>query len=196
MNRETTATLLDIIFTNDLDNDFTAGILLNDIADHCPVFYMKHGNVKKDEKTSTGTFKKRIINKHTAGNLNKALKRTDWSFLEKIQSTDEKYETFRAKIKELFEKYIPTKIVTQTKNIVKQPWITSAIAKSCATKNRLYTESIGSPSYEKSIHYRKYRNLLEIVKRKSKKWYYEKLFEKIKSDLKSTWQEINKILNK
>ncbi len=42
------ATLIDNIFTNDINNNTVSGLLINDISDHLPVFTVYDGNYKND----------------------------------------------------------------------------------------------------------------------------------------------------
>ena len=39
---ESSATLIDNIFTNELNIDITSGLMINDISDHLPVFCICH----------------------------------------------------------------------------------------------------------------------------------------------------------
>ena len=142
-------TLLDVIFTNDINSNFTAGILLADLSDHLPVFYIEHGsnnNVShvNEEDTLNGKrfYEKRIINEETTKSLIGALKRTDWSFLKDVNDTNSKYDKFMDILCRMIDKYIPTKRVPlkQTSlKIGKKPWITKGIGISCRNKNKLYS---------------------------------------------------------
>lgn len=198
-------TLIDLIFTNDLYSDFTAGILQTDLSDHHPVFYIKHENTDNNIRNESDsrvpineTYEKRIINEKTTKSLLNELKRTDWSFLNDISSTNNKYDRFIEKLQILFEKHIPVKKVPykQKDKRINKPWITKGIIISCHNKNKLYSKIMKEGNMELSLYYRKYRNILEATKRKSKRLYYDALFDKIKFDLKDTWKHINELLSK
>jgi hypothetical protein len=47
---ESAATLIDIIFTNDLALNYSSGLLINDITDHLPVFLFSEYVIKKKKK--------------------------------------------------------------------------------------------------------------------------------------------------
>lgn len=49
------ATLIDNIFTNDIENNTVSGLLLNDFSDHLPVFttYNNYRYNKPDQKQNT-----------------------------------------------------------------------------------------------------------------------------------------------
>ena len=57
-----TATVIDHISTNIKDNTFDCGIILNNISDHFPVFYIRH---MKLEGGPNLTQKSRLINDET-----------------------------------------------------------------------------------------------------------------------------------
>ena len=44
--------------------------------------------------------------------------------------------------------------------------------------------------------YKQYRNTVSNAIRRSKREYYHKLFDEVKSNLKGTWKVINNVLNK
>ena len=52
------ATLLDHIVTNIADDTYDSGILLSDISDHFPVFYIRHFKDKYAKVNPVKTFKK------------------------------------------------------------------------------------------------------------------------------------------
>ena len=41
------ATLIDNIFTNELTNQIISGLLINDISDHLPIFYLTRSGPKR-----------------------------------------------------------------------------------------------------------------------------------------------------
>ena len=45
---ESSATLIDNIFTNELRHNLTCGILFNDISDHLPIFALCEYNIQRN----------------------------------------------------------------------------------------------------------------------------------------------------
>ena len=174
-------TLIDLIFTNDIYSKFTSGIIQIDLSDHYPVFYVKHKNNEDKSETPEFTndknyYEKRIINEETTKPLLNALKRTDWSFLNGINDTNAKYNAFVDNIQSLMEKYIPVKKVyrdcKKVKKVRNMPWITKGLTISCHNKNKLFTKQLEDSNPVLYQLYKKYRNVLEATKRKSKRLYY------------------------
>ena len=80
-------------------------------------------------------------------------------------------------------------------------WITPAIMKSASKKNRLYVAfkkaKVGSTSREKKKEkFKDYECVLNQVIRRAKTSYYRDKFQLYINDIKGTWNEIKKILNK
>ena len=78
----------------------------------------------------------------------------------------------------LFKKINKFKLKLKSK-----PWITLGLQKSIFVKNKLLTNFINKkdPILKEEFHtnYKKYRNLLSTLMKKSKQAYYDKYFEKI-----------------
>ena len=82
-----------------------------------------------------------------------------------------------------------------------QDWVTPAIMKSAAKKNKLYAafkkEKIGSSSRErKKEKFKDYEGVLNQVIRRAKTEYYREKFNTYVNNIKGTWNEIKKILNR
>ena len=78
---------------------------------------------------------------------------------------------------DLYDECIPFKRITtnRRKNPI-APWITKGLVKSINTKNKLYKQYLQSPSNERSIEFKTYRNKLNNLIRKCKREYYYKKF--------------------
>ena len=83
----------------------------------------------------------------------------------------------------LLDTYAPLKRVKKYKMKFKsKPWITVDLQKSISVKNKLLTNFINKkdPVLKEEFHtnYKKYRNLLSTLMKKSKQAYYDRYFEK------------------
>ena len=188
-----TATLIDNIFTNNLDvnRKFHNGILYTDISDHFPVFHISEvENLQRQEKRSI------YIRNHNLDNLTafkNALSMKDWSDLYSITDPQAASTFFHNDMNMLLNSCLPLKKVTLKLNR-RSPWITNGLRKSINKKNRLYKDS--NSSVEKKQTYITYRNRLTHLLRIAKKEYYNTLLLNYKNDLKKSWQVLNDIINK
>ena len=100
----------------------------------------------------------------------------------------------------LLDTYAPLKKINKYKLEFKsEPWITLGLQKSIYVKNKLLTNFINKkdPILKEEFHtnYKKYRNLLSTLKKKSKQAYYDKYFERNWNNIKNTWKGIKSLIS-
>ena len=98
-------------------------------------------------------------------------------------SPDNSIRMYLDKIDMLLDTYAPLKRIYKYKLKFKsKPWITLGLQKSISVKNKLLTNFINKkdPILKEEFHtnYKKYRNLLSTLMKKSKQAYYDKYFER------------------
>ena len=78
--------------------------------------------------------------------------------------------------------------------------ITLGLQKSISVKNKLLKNFINKkdPVLKQEFHtnYKKYRNLLSTLMKKSKQAYYDKYFEKNWNNIKNTWKGIKSLISR
>ena len=102
------------------------------------------------------------------------------------------------KINVLLDTYAPLKRINKYKMKFKsKPWIT--LQKSVSVKNKLLKNFINKkdPILKEEFHtnYRKYRNLLSTLMKKSKQAYYDKYFERNWNNIRNTWKGIKSFIS-
>ena len=100
----------------------------------------------------------------------------------------------------LLDTYAPLKKINKYKLKFKSKhWITSGLQKSMFVKNKLLTNFINKkdPILKEEFHtnYKKYRNLLSTLMKKSKQAHYDKYFEKNWNNIKNTWKGIKPLIS-
>ena len=79
-----------------------------------------------------------------------------------------------------------------------KPWITLPLEKSIPVKNKLLANFINKkdPILKEEFHtnYKKYRNLLSTLMKKSKQAYYDQYFERNWNNTKNTWKGIKSLI--
>ena len=106
-------------------------------------------------------------------------------------SVDNSIKIYLDKINMLLDTYAPLKRINNYKLKFKsKSWITLGLQKSISVKNKLLTNFINKkdPILKEEFHtnYKKYRNLLSTLKKKSKQAYYDKYFERKWNNIKNT----------
>ena len=126
----------------------------------------------------------------------------EWEDLLKIDelNVDKSTKKFLDKINMLLDTYAPLKRVKKHKLKFKsKPWITLGLQKSRSVKNKLLLNFINKkdPILKEECHtnYKKYRNLLSTLMKKSKQAYYDSYFEKKWKSIKNTWKGINSLIS-
>ena len=126
----------------------------------------------------------------------------EWDDLLKTDelNADKSTKNFLEKINMLLDTYAPLKRVKKYKLKFKsKPWITLGLQKSISVKNKLLTNFINKkdPILKEECHtnYKKYRNLLSTLMKKSKQAYYDKQFEKNWKNIKNTWKGIKSLIS-
>ena len=102
------------------------------------------------------------------------------------------------KINLSLDNYAPLKRINKYKLKFKsKPWIALGLQKSISTKNKLLKKFINKrdPILKQEFHtnYKKYRNILSTLMKKSKQAYYEKYFERNWNNIKNTWKGIKSL---
>ena len=144
--------------------------------------------------------------KGTGPNLiNKILFQTisvDWEDLLKIDdlNADNLTKIYLDKINILLDTYAPLKRIHKYKLKFKsKPWITLDLQRSISVKNKLPTNFINEkdPLLKEEFYtiYKKYRNLLSTLMKKSKQAYYDKYFKRNWNNNKNTWKGIKSLIS-
>ena len=126
----------------------------------------------------------------------------DWDDLLKTGelNADNSTRMYLDQINMLLDTYAPLKRINKHKIKFKsKPWITLGLQKSISVKNKLLKNFINKkdPVLKEEFHtnYKKYRNLLSTLMKKSKQAYYDKYFEKNWNNIKNTWKGIKSLIS-
>ena len=100
----------------------------------------------------------------------------------------------------LLDIYVPLKAINKYKlKLQSKPWVTLGLQKSISVKNKLLANFINKkdPILKEEFHtnYKKYRNLLSTLLKKSKRAYYDKYFEINWNNIKNTWKGIKSVIS-
>ena len=115
-------------------------------------------------------------------------------------NADNSSKIYLDKINMLLDTYAPLKKSNKYKLKLKsKPWITLGLQKSISVKNKLLANFINKKDpilkEEFNINYKKYRNLLSTLMKKSKQAYYDKYFERNWNNIKNTWKWIKSLIS-
>ena len=196
---ETSATLIDHIFTN-IENTFClAGTLLTDISDHYSNFISI--KFKSQQKLFPQTYTYRAITQTSLANLNNSMQEHDWNDIYNASDVNIAYELFEKQLSLLLNTHLP--IVSKKFNRHRhkyQPWITKGILRSLKQKEKLYIHMLkakNTPSFSvKEQKYKRYNSVYNKCVKAAKNIHWKNTFETTKHDMKKTWENINKLINR
>ena len=192
-------TLIDNIFSNVIDPDIISSNLTATISDHLPLFAIipnMFGNISGNKYN----IYERDWSKFDRENFILDYFSVDWEDLLKIDelNADNSTKIYLDKINMLLDTYAPLKKINKYKLKFKsKPWINLGLQKSISVKNKLLANFINKkdPILKEEFHtnYKKYRNLLSTLMKKSKQAYYDKHFERNWNNIENTWKGIKSL---
>ena len=136
-------TLIDNIFSNNIEDGIILGNIISTISDHYAQFLMKNMKIKQKETTD--------IYCHDFKNLSEVQFESkfcniDWKSILEINKNDFSFSKFFETFNNVLQKHAPIKKLSnfktnKNKKTMKKPWITKGILKSIEKKNK-FTENI------------------------------------------------------
>ena len=187
------STLIDNIFSNILNRDTTSGLLISDISDHLPVFLLCDNDIPKEITPNSTMFRNESPNNIESFKSDLAIE--EWLDVFHESNSNIAYTNFNKKLQTYYEKNFPL-ISPVKKKKAKMPWITKALLRSIHTRNKLYKAYLKNPSIQNKNKYKTYRNRLTNIIRASRKSFYSEKLNKVKSNMKTTWEIINDLIGK
>lgn len=133
------ATLIDNIFSNDIDNRIISGLLINDISDHLPVFTVFESIDRKNKQVKQTEYG-RVRSNKSINALKNDLMAQNWDMIYQERDIDNAYETFLETFKSLYDKHCPIKEYNRKLKYTNCPWITKGLHNACKKKNTLYRD--------------------------------------------------------
>ncbi len=196
---ESSATLLDNIFTNNFKFRMKSAIVYSDISDHLPV--VLHVDMQVNKYNNSLNYSKRVYDSDSIEQFKLALNHADWNDVLNeavvVNNTETAYNMFMNKFSAIFDKYFPLKMFKYSKSKTpRQEWITKGLIKSCNKKSVLYKKYKLNPTEGNKARFISYRNKLKSLLRKAEKDFYKTKFNLFKGNMTQTWKLLNSVLNK
>ena len=184
------ATIIDHIITNTLFTHATQSrIIKTDVSDHFPI-YLISNKTKLSAEYLEKTVITRTFNDNSIRNFKADLKEKDWTHVEDKNCPNEAYDAFLSTFETLYNQYFPIKKAKFNKKDSLSPRITKGFKKSSRKKQRLYEKYLKKRNNETLKSYKDYEKLFEIIKKRSRKIYYQDRLLNCKNDSRKTWNII------
>ena len=171
-----------------------SGILINDITDHLPVFMIADLDVT--HSITNNYVMKRFFSYSSIDAFKNDLRSIDWYPVLSQVDPNCAYNAFYDTFEYLFDIYFPLKKVQLNDKKCHKPWLTHGLVNACKKKNSLYKLFLKNRTSQSLIRYKNYKNKLTNILRYAEKIYYNNLLMEKEKDIRSTWNILNKILNR
>ena len=142
------------------------------MSDHFPVCIIISSTKKLVENKHTYLYQ-RVIADEITKRFYQALYETDWVEIGTCNNPCECYKLFLKKFLTIYENLFPRKKIKPKVKDIQSPWIASGIKKwNSKHKQHLHDKSLKTRSQKSELEYKNYKNLVQTVKKRSKKLHY------------------------
>ena len=189
---ENTATLIDNIFTNNLENNVISGNIITDLSDHYSQF-ITISREKIDFKTID--VYRRDFSSFSIDCFRKDV--SEQNFYSNDLDVNAKFGNFYTKLEACVNRHAPLKRASPKKlKLECKPWITQDIQKLIKYRNRLFRKKKKDPNNQNTLRlYKMFRNRVNREIKKNKKQFFNDYFDQYCNDSKKTWDGIKSIIN-
>ena len=195
------ATLIDHIYTNQIHDIASTGILTLDISDHLGTYisiptHKRMPDIHDDQDLPVYS----QINTENLSQFKEYIKNETWSEVMAESNTQTRYDKFIETYTKHYDNAFPKKAQSSSRRKIqrKNPkaWILPWLESACDRKNRAYKNFVKNPTINNKV---KYNNLKKCVQKHiniAKQKYYKKYFEQYNTDSRKQWQMLNSLLNR
>ena len=188
------ATLIDNIFTNDINTNIKTGIFLTDISDHfAPFNEIEIGGNPQTPKTVTLTYPD--YNHSSPEDIEAIIARNIQDIEFEDIDVNTCYDKLSAVLQTSAEECFPIKTRKIKTNKISKPWLTDDILEYIKERHKLYKKFIKKP-ITFGQEYRNYRNHVNQLINRAKITYFQNKLIDASGSCKNTWKVLNKILGR
>ena len=191
---DTCQTIIDHFVTNLPISHVDAGILVNNMTDHFPIFGVIHTDIGK--RKNVPIFK-RVLSEHKQNIFQEKLRENIANVSFQAQDPNDCVAKIMKIVSETVNSIFPLrKLSRKEKRREEKPWMTPFLIKSSKRRKVLYRESMRKKDPESKEKYRKYKNQLNHLIEKAEDDFNKENFLKAQGDSGKTWRTANEILGK
>ena len=194
---QTSATLINNVFLSKiLYRQFDSTLLIRDIFDHLPLLVLIKQTKLKDKTPIE--FKSQKLNKDKITRIKNILFNTDWNVRLNNTDSNTNFNMFCDYLNSVMETVAPLVLVKITgKRRFVELWMTTGLESTIMKNKKLYHQTLRVTSMPKDLdHYKNCCNMLNRLKHKAMKDYYEDRAKQYKDNTKQLWQLLNQSIGK
>ena len=202
------ATLIDHIYTNNLEDTISCNILTTDISDHLAIVT----TINLDNTSSSPyrlatranldpaeTNTSRKFNEANNYKFRELILEENWDKILENSDAEEQFTKFNNAYIRIYDSAYPVKNSTNRRpneRVNPKPWILPWLEDAIARRDNAYYDFVKEPSETNRQIYDRLKRFCILHVNKAKKNYYDKFFAQHKENSKKQWQMINGLLNR
>ena len=190
-----TATLIDNIWTNDLETNHRSGLITVRLSDHLPVFAFVEGGEDRKDQTRQTTQRRKVTTQRIS-RFAEILE--DWSFdEERAKGIEYNVAKFRNEFRDMYNESFPWVENKKSKRDREKPWLDDPEFKSLVEeKATLYKQKLRGLLDDVQQHRLADVNkeVNKMRKNLKKQYFKDKLDERV-GDLRATWETLGEVLS-
>ena len=193
---KSSATLIDHIWTNNLENNKNNVIIYSRVSDHFPVYSQFKGKLNyNNTMVNSVNIMYRDYSEQNMSAFTEAISNTEWAPVYSSTNPNCKCEKFLTIFTESFNRYFPEKSKQLKTKAIAKPYITTEIKNLIKEKHKLQRKYAKYPiTYGDA--FRNIRNQVTTAIRNAKSNYYKNKLKENSGNSRKTWQVLNTILNR
>ena len=187
---DSTATLIDLVFTTDKEKIVSSGVLDCAISDHSLVFIIRRA---KKPRGGTKNIVYRKFKNYSAEQFTSDLHTASWDAIEISLTVEEAWESFKTTLDDLMNKHAPVSMKRVRANTL--PWLTEEIRTTMKERDYHHKKAQKSGSLNEWCTYRRLRNKTTALIRESKRTCYTNLITENKKDSNKLWKTLKSVIS-
>lgn len=184
------ATLIDNIFTNVINQNHKSGILYSDLSDHLPIWacneYVLNCNVNR-------LVKFRSFSDQNIARFHERLFITSWDDILSLTDCQAAFTRFYNRLQDCFLTSFPLQI-KKLFGYRNQPWVTNTLKKAINRKNKLYRRFLQRPTVFNEIVYKVAKSQVTRDIKATKRAYYHEQLLRNKGKMKEMWKILKSVI--
>ena len=191
---DSTATLIDNVWTNNLVAPIISGLVTVRLSDHLPVFCFVGGARDVGPRVGIGG-KKRLVNERRISGFAEDLK--GWCFdVQQTLGVNGNIARFRNGFSDLYNQAFPWVERKAKKKDLEKPWLDDDDFKALvAEKGELYSQKMrGNLSEALQERLKEVTREVNRIRQRLKRNYFRDKLEEVKGDLRQTWEVLGEVL--
>jgi hypothetical protein len=191
----TTATCIDLLFTNYVDDNLSTTICDLGFSDHKSIKMCTKLKIKPTRKYWHTS--KRLYNRRNISHFKLELQKTEWNqLLKPDKGINYNYNVFNSTLHNILNRCIPKKNIKLKTNKRNKFWLSKGIKISCKNKRILKSFILYNKNNILNNHYKRYSKMLKNIINESRKQQYIKEIKKSDNIMKSMWKIVKERTNK